>query len=116
MNMNNQIKYDTYAKLSVDLRKALHSGFYFQAVFIEYAMFEDRLTSLLKHAGIPYKQKNGYDNRCQDCDYIQLRSAGDSDMNRPQQIQHVHRILYGCAETQDRQCTDRPEGDDNIGL
>ncbi len=59
--MNNQEKHDVYAKLSVDLRKALYSGFYLQAVFIEYAMFEDRLNSLLKHAGLSYTRSNGKD-------------------------------------------------------
>lgn len=43
------------------LSKALKSEFYYEAIFIEYAILEDRLASVLKYAEIPYTDKNGQD-------------------------------------------------------
>lgn len=45
------IKQFTYAERKVQLKKALQSGFYFEAIFIEYAIMEDRTESILRHAG-----------------------------------------------------------------
>ncbi len=44
-----------------DLKKSLNAGFYYQSIFIEYAIFEDRFSSMLKYANKPWKKKNGYD-------------------------------------------------------
>lgn len=49
--MENAVKYNNYATLKTQLRKALACQFYLQAVFIEYAIFEDRTESVLRHAG-----------------------------------------------------------------
>ena len=35
----------------VRLKKAFNSGFYLEAIFIEYAVIEDRLESMLRHSG-----------------------------------------------------------------
>ena len=59
--MDNTEKYETYKALLTNLKKALKAGFYYQAIFIEYAIFEDRFSSLLKYANISDKKKNGYD-------------------------------------------------------
>lgn len=40
------------------LSKALKYGFYYEAIFLEYAVIEDRLASVLKYAGILYIDKN----------------------------------------------------------
>ena len=48
---NNQQKYENYRAQSRRLASALRSGFYLEAVFIEYAIIEDRLESALTHAG-----------------------------------------------------------------
>ena len=48
---NNQQKYENYRAQSRRLSSALRSGFYLEAVFIEYAIIEDRLESALTHAG-----------------------------------------------------------------
>ena len=57
----NMLKYEAYRHMYEDLKKALNAGFYYQAIFIEYAILEDRLTSVLKNAGIPYLTKSGRD-------------------------------------------------------
>lgn len=46
---NENTKQKTYADRKVRLKRALSGGFYLEAVLIEYAIFEDRSTSLLKH-------------------------------------------------------------------
>ena len=43
------------------LSKALKNEFYYEAIFIEYAILEDRLASVLKYAEIPYTDKSGQD-------------------------------------------------------
>lgn len=48
---DNQQKYENYRVQSRRLVSALRSGFYLEAVFIEYAIIEDRLESALTHAG-----------------------------------------------------------------
>ena len=57
----NMEKYETYKTMNENLTRALKAGFYYEAIFIEYAIFEDRLTSLLKYADVPYLDKNGRD-------------------------------------------------------
>jgi len=47
----NQQKYENYRAQSRRLASALRSGFYLEAVFVEYATIEDRLDSALTHAG-----------------------------------------------------------------
>ena len=59
----NMVKYETYKALYDDLSRALRAGFYYQAIFVEYAILEDRLTSLLKYAGIPHANKNGKEDK-----------------------------------------------------
>ena len=49
--MNTQ-KYETYKSINESLSKALKYGFYYEAIFLEYAIVEDRLASVLKYAGI----------------------------------------------------------------
>ena len=51
--MNTQ-KYETYKSIHESLSKALKYGFYYEAIFLEYAVIEDRLASVLKYAGILY--------------------------------------------------------------
>ena len=49
---DNQQKYENYRAQSRRLSSALRSGFYLEAVFIEYAIMEDRCESILAHAGV----------------------------------------------------------------
>ncbi len=57
--MNNKEKRDKYALLMSKLKKATDYEYYYEAIFIEYAILEDRFESLLKHAGLKYKKDNG---------------------------------------------------------
>ena len=42
-------KYNNYKEQMIRLKKALSNGFYLEAIFIEYAIMEDRLESALRH-------------------------------------------------------------------
>ena len=48
---NNQ-KYNTYKQLKVNLKKAISAKFWFEACMIEYAIIEDRVSSILIHTGV----------------------------------------------------------------
>lgn len=56
---DNQLKYENYGEQMRRLKSALHSGFFLEAIFIEYAIIEDRLESALRHADAfnPEKQR-----------------------------------------------------------
>ena len=54
-------KYETYKSIHESLSKSLKYRFYYEAIFLEYAILEDRLASVLKYAEIPYIDKNGHD-------------------------------------------------------
>lgn len=47
----NQLKYENYTEQFKRLNKALASGFNLEAMFIEYAILEDRTESVLRHGG-----------------------------------------------------------------
>ena len=46
----NQLKYENYREQFKRLKSALNSGFNLEAIFIEYAIMEDRTESILRHA------------------------------------------------------------------
>ena len=48
--MDKKIKNLKYKDLMEKLKKAVNNDFYYEAIFIEYAIFEDRTSSLLKHS------------------------------------------------------------------
>lgn len=54
-------KYEIYKTLKVQLKKSITSGFYYQAIFIEYAILEDRTNSLLRHAKLNTENNKGED-------------------------------------------------------
>lgn len=59
-----QQKYENYREQFKRLNKALANGFNLEAMFIEYAILEDRTESILRHAGLweAYlkKQRSGF--------------------------------------------------------
>lgn len=57
--MQGKEKQNQYAILMSKLKKATYNEFYFEAIFIEYAILEDRTESILRHAGISTVDKNG---------------------------------------------------------
>lgn len=60
VEIDNNQKKENYAILKVNLKKALHQHFWFEACMIEYAIIEDRTASILLHAKIV---KNPYDKK-----------------------------------------------------
>ena len=48
---DNQQKYENYREQICRLNKALKDHFYLEAIFIEYAILEDRLEAILCHSG-----------------------------------------------------------------
>lgn len=59
VSKKNMEKYATYKTMMENLSKAMRSEFYYQAIFIEYAILEDRATSALKYAHVKYLNRNG---------------------------------------------------------
>ena len=57
----NMEKYEIYKSMRENLSKAMRAEFYYQAIFIEYAIIEDRCLSVLKHAGIKYVDSKGHE-------------------------------------------------------
>lgn len=49
-NEKNYEKQVTYAERKTQLKKAMKNGFYFEAIFLEYAILEDRTESVIRHA------------------------------------------------------------------
>ncbi len=47
----NRLKYENYREQFKRLNNALHNGFNLEAMFIEYAIMEDRTESILRHLG-----------------------------------------------------------------
>ena len=47
----NELKYENYREQFKRLNNALNNGFNLEAMFIEYAIMEDRTESILRHAG-----------------------------------------------------------------
>lgn len=59
--IDNQLKYENYKEQFRRLNKALANGFNLEAMFIEYAIIEDRTESVLRHGGYwdAYLKKRG---------------------------------------------------------
>lgn len=55
----NMQKYYNYREQITRLKKAMNQSFYLEAIFIEYAVMEDRLESILRHAGVWKDPKEG---------------------------------------------------------
>ena len=55
----NMAKYEAYKTMHEDLKKAIRASFYYQAIFIEYAIAEDRCRSALVFAGVKCVNNRG---------------------------------------------------------
>lgn len=56
--MTNLEKRDKYAQLMKKLEDATNNEYYYEAIFIEYAIFEERTRAMFEHAQVSYKNKN----------------------------------------------------------
>ena len=52
--MKNYKKFETYKELMEDLKLAIEKEFCYEAIFIEYAIFEDRTESLIRHSKLKH--------------------------------------------------------------
>lgn len=57
--MKNYKKNLKYAELSEKLKSAIENEFYYEAIFIEYAILEDRTESILRHANVERFDEKG---------------------------------------------------------
>lgn len=57
--MSNKVKQEKYAILMTKLKKATSYEYYYEAILISYAVIDDRITSMLKHAYINVKDREG---------------------------------------------------------
>lgn len=48
--MPNYVKYNKYKDLMEKLKDSIYNEFYYESIFIEYAVIEDRTSSMLRHA------------------------------------------------------------------
>ena len=55
---DNMQKYENYKEQFKRLKKAFDYKFYMEAIFIEYAMMEDRMEAILRYEGNEIKPKN----------------------------------------------------------
>lgn len=56
--MNNLEKRNKYAELMKKLDEATNNEYYYEAMFIEYAIFEERTRAMFEHAQVSYKNIN----------------------------------------------------------
>ncbi len=59
MTLTNDEKHQVYSVLKAKLKIALQQGFYLEALLLEYAIIEDRLSSVLRSANLSYLQSDG---------------------------------------------------------
>lgn len=56
--MNNYQKNERYSELMEKLKKSIEEEFYYESIFIIYAILEDRTESILRHANIETVDEN----------------------------------------------------------
>ena len=54
-------KFENYKHMKASLKRAMNEEFYYQAIFIEYAIIEDRTASVLRHAGVKSIDNRGWE-------------------------------------------------------
>ena len=82
--INNRQKYENYKEQFQRLNKALANGFNLEAMFIEYAIMEDRTESILRHAELwdaYIKSRKGHEPTINSkVQYIQKRAENKKDL------------------------------------
>lgn len=82
--IDNRQKYENYKEQFRRLNKALANGFNLEAMFIEYAIMEDRTESILRHAGLWEAYLKSRKGRGPTIDskvrYIEKRAENKSDL------------------------------------
>ena len=99
--------------MKINLKNSMSAGFYYEAIFIEYAIREDRCCSLLRHAGVKYLDSKGREIKLSDKlkklrgnpafnnDYVRkrltlefLQEIEDWKRNRDQLIRALAKVPY----------------------
>ena len=94
----NMEKYNRYVQLKGDLKKAMAAGFYYQAIFIEYAIMEDRCWSALEHAGVECLTKTGKDiGIVQKLDRMQKRKEFSDKLSQKYFTEEFFEALRSCS-------------------
>ena len=109
--LTNKEKQESYAYLKERLKRALASGFWFEACMIEYAIMEDRTSSILFHAGVfpaevAFSDKKLMRNKLNSIDY-QI-GKGHPILSKKVSQENIHKILLWIDrrnETVHRACT-----------
>lgn len=96
--ITNQQKYENYTEQFRRLKKALDNGFNLEAMFIEYAIMEDRTESILRHGGLwdayMKKQKDRSPTINSKITYIQKRiESGDKLLKKYFSDDLLNRVL-----------------------
>ncbi len=74
---SNMQKYENYREQMKRLKKAMDAGFYLEAIFIEYAIMEDRLESTLRHSNKFNPSRHGtLDKKLKRLDEMQRQKSG----------------------------------------
>lgn len=82
---DNMQKYANYKEQMGRLSKALTQGFFLEAIFIEYAILEDRLESILRHSG-----KWNPDAK----NFVSLDKSGKTSQNWPKKRKVLHINIF----------------------
>ena len=79
----NQLKYENYREQFKRLNSALRSGFNLEAMFIEYAIMEDRTESILRHAEKweTYLKKRGRNGSTLNSKIVYIQKQMESNRN-----------------------------------
>lgn len=62
-DMKNIKKHEKYANLMTKLKNAIENEYYYEAIFIEYAILEDRFSSLCEHMKIHIDERTTLDDK-----------------------------------------------------
>ena len=109
--LTNKEKQESYTYLKERLKRALASGFWFEACMIEYAIMEDRTSSILFHAGVfpaevAFSEKKMMRNKLNSIDH-QI-GKGHPILSKKVSQENIHQILLWIDrrnETVHRACT-----------
>lgn len=79
---NNMEKYLTYKELMERYKEAYNQEFYFESMFILYAVMEDRLRAILYHSGIIRERESKYlDNSTNSRDLLEIFYKYNGNIN-----------------------------------
>ena len=91
--ITNEEKRQVYATLQSKLKTAIHQEFYLEAVLLEGAIIEDRITSLLKHRNSNYLIKNPNPQISRQLTKVKNILPGEMDLQKRVPLTLVEEII-----------------------